>query len=283
MPKPHPGMLPVPGARLYYEVRGSGPALLLISTGNGDATPYGPMADALADRYTVITYDRSGFSRSTLEGPVDDARRLEQEVGDAVHLLGHVAGGPAHVFGACSGAIVALALLTRHADRVRTLIAHEPPLASVLPDADRWSRFHTEVYEVYRRSGADAAKDMFKEHLGMATARPPKGSELPPDQLAELQARLRRNHLFWMEHEMRTYPDSVLDMAALESAAGKLILAGGRDSREHFPYRPNAVLAERLGTAVVDFPGGHLGCVTHPFEFARLIDGLIASAARGPA
>ncbi|HUZ25814.1 MAG TPA: alpha/beta hydrolase [Streptosporangiaceae bacterium] len=276
MHKPTIGTLPVPGASLYYEVRGTGPALLVIPTGNGDATPLAPMADALADRYTVITYDRRGFSRSPLYGPVDDRQRLEADVHDARLLLDHFSQTPAHVLGTCSGAIVALALLERHPGQIQTLLAHEPPLTSVLPDAARWTEFHAGLYDTYRRSGVEAARDIFKVSMGLdGQTRPPKGAELPPEELAGLLDRLRRNQVFWFEYEMRTYPDFLPDIETLKSVSDRLVLLGGSASREHVPYRPNTVLASLLGTDVLDFPGGHLGYVTHPIEFADQLAGVL--------
>ncbi|GAT67126.1 alpha/beta hydrolase fold protein [Planomonospora sphaerica] len=263
------GTLAVPGATLYYEVRGSGPALLLIPTGNGDAGPYEPLAEALAGRHTVITYDRRGFSRSRADEPVDDARRVDTDAGDAHRLLTRLAGGPAHVMGGSSGAITALHLLARYPRSVRTLVAHEPPLASVLPDAGRWLRFYADLYDVYRRDGAQVAMRFFRERAGMAEpTRPPQDLQPPPERLEAMLARIRRNQVFWFEHEILPYPAFDLDVAALEGVSDRLVLAGGSASREHFPYRPNTVLAERLGLPVVDFPGGHVGYVTHPVEFA---------------
>ncbi|MGN6175885.1 MAG: alpha/beta fold hydrolase [Streptosporangiaceae bacterium] len=63
------GTLKVPGASLYHEIRGSGPVLLLICGGVYDAAGYAGLAQQLADRYTVVTYDRRGNSRSPLDGP----------------------------------------------------------------------------------------------------------------------------------------------------------------------------------------------------------------------
>jgi pimeloyl-ACP methyl ester carboxylesterase len=63
------GTLKVPGASLYYEVRGSGPVLLLVCGGLYDAAGYAGLARQLAGRYTVVTYDRRGNSRSPLDGP----------------------------------------------------------------------------------------------------------------------------------------------------------------------------------------------------------------------
>lgn len=275
MTTPTTGTLAMPGASLYYEVRGSGPPLLLIPTGNGDAAPYGPMADTLADRFTVISYDRRGFSRSPLRGPVDDAR-VEADVLDASGLIEHLAGEPAHAFGSSSGAIIALALLERRPDQVRTLVSHEPPLASVLPDAAYWLRFYDELYDYYLDNGAEEAMKYFRKRMGMTSpTKPPKGTELPPDELAEMLSRIRRNHVFWFEHEIRTYPAYLPDIAALKAVSERLVLAGGRASRGDFPYRPNMVLAEQIGVDIVDLPGGHVGYVTDPYEFADELAGVL--------
>lgn len=263
------GVLAVPGADIYHEVRGRGPTLLIVPTGNGDATPFGPLADELARWFRVVTYDRRGFSRSPLRGPVDRARRLAADVDDVGRLLDHFGAAPAHLFGGSSGAIVALSVLERRPELVRTVVAHEPPLASVLPDADGWLRRFAGLYEVYREHGAGQAGKMFREAMDMRTpTRPPAEVELPPERLAELLARLRRNQVFWFENELREYPAIRPDVRALRAVADRLVLACGADARDGFPYRPNLVLAELLGTGVTHFPGGHVGYVTHPFEFA---------------
>jgi hypothetical protein len=60
-------------------------------------------------------------------------------------------------------------------------------------------------------------------------------------------------------------------MAALAAHASRLVLAGGRESRDGWlpPYRPNTVLAERLGLPITTFPGGHVGYMTHAEPFAQ--------------
>jgi hypothetical protein len=67
----------------------------------------------------------------------------------------------------------------------------------------------------------------------------------------------------------------VPDIGALQGVAHLLVLAVGRDSRGRFPYRPNVVLAERLGLHVVEFPGGHIGYATHPAAFAEQLAGAV--------
>lgn len=277
-------MLRVPGATLYYEVRGTGPALLLIPGGNGDAGPFERVANELASRYTVVTYDRRGFSRSPLDGPSadepsDGGRRLEIDSDDAIHLLDRVTERPAFVFGSSSGAIVALDLVTRHPQRIKTLVAHEPPLLALLPDAAKHLSFVDDVYDTFRQSGVEPAMQKFNAGIGLgAPMRPPPGVALPP-QLAEMMSRMRQNFGFWLEHELRQYPRIVPDVAALKVVSRRLVLAGGSDSREQVPYRPNVVLAERLGLQVVDFPGGHIGYVTDPVSFAsRLLEVMVSGS-----
>src|SRR3954447_13536612 len=126
--------LRVPGATLYYEVRGAGPVLLLICGGNTDADIFARAAGQLAGDYTVVTYDPRGNSRSPLDGP-PYAQRIEEHSDDARRLLVEVATGPSAVFGSSSGAIVGLDLVSRHPELVARLVAHEPPMVEVLPDA----------------------------------------------------------------------------------------------------------------------------------------------------
>jgi pimeloyl-ACP methyl ester carboxylesterase len=63
-------LLDVPGARLYYETHGSGPLLLLIPGASGTVGGFAG-GEHLAAQYTVVAYDRRGFSRSRLAGPQD--------------------------------------------------------------------------------------------------------------------------------------------------------------------------------------------------------------------
>jgi pimeloyl-ACP methyl ester carboxylesterase len=268
-------LLDVPGARLYYEVRGSGPALLLIVGGNGDASSYQAAAELLADRYSVITYERRGFSRSPLDGPVPE-NRIETDAHDADRLLGHLTDGPADVFGSSSGAIVALDLATRHPARIRTVVAHEPPMVPLLPDAENWLAFIADVYQTYQASGVPAAMEKFRVGVGFpAGRRQDEGN--PSPEVAEMMARIQRNLTFWLENELRSYPRYMPDIAALKALSDRVVLAGGLDSQNQFPYRPNVVLAEQLGTTIANFAGGHVGYSTHPAEFAARLHDVLTS------
>src|SRR5918995_895343 len=99
-----------------------------------DSSGFAPLASALADHYTVVTYDPRGIANSSREGTTQDVTPAQQA--DDVHrLLSALGGQPADVFGSSGGAVVGLALVTAHADQVRTLVAHEPPVVELLPEA----------------------------------------------------------------------------------------------------------------------------------------------------
>jgi pimeloyl-ACP methyl ester carboxylesterase len=76
------GIAAVAGAELYYEVRGRGPAVLLIAGATGDAGHFEQAADVLASEHTVITYDRRGNSREP-PGWSDHARSAGRRCGRA--------------------------------------------------------------------------------------------------------------------------------------------------------------------------------------------------------
>ncbi|MGW7019719.1 alpha/beta fold hydrolase [Streptomyces decoyicus] len=266
MPPPTTGTLTVPGATLRYEKRGSGPVLLLIPGGAADAGVYEGMAPDLASRYTVISYDPRGLSRSSLEEPLSD-QRVEVWSDDAHRLLSALApDGEACVLGSSSGAVVALDLLARHPGKLRRVVAHEPPLVELLDDPAPHRALFAEVRETFRLRGAGPAMARFSEGLGGRPAEP--ATELPPG-IQEMAARMHANLPVFLEHILCPFTATTPDVPALRAAAHKLVLAVGRDSRTQEPlYGPATRLAALLGRPAVEFPGGHVGCTEHPREFA---------------
>src|SRR5689334_11919008 len=106
--------LQVPGAKVYYEVRGRGPVLLMMPGGPADAGAFHNVGQELASDYTVVTYDPRGLSHSTLEGPFDDTRMVQIFADDAYRLLQATTEEPAFVFASSGGAVIALELVARH-------------------------------------------------------------------------------------------------------------------------------------------------------------------------
>ena len=91
-----------------------------------------------------MTYDPRGVERSTKTDPSSESTP-EQHADDLHRIIDELGAGPVDLFASSGGAVNALALVAKHPDQVRTLVAHEPPLASILPDREaRWrpSRGH---------------------------------------------------------------------------------------------------------------------------------------------
>ena len=96
------------------------------------SAPFGPMADLLATDHTVVTYDPHGVGQSTVDDPSLDVTP-EVQADDLARLVDAVGGGPADVFATSGGAIAGLAFAVGHPEKVRTLIAHEPPVVEYFP------------------------------------------------------------------------------------------------------------------------------------------------------
>jgi pimeloyl-ACP methyl ester carboxylesterase len=267
------GSIDVPGASLFYRIQGTGPLLLFIQGADGTADG-GAVVDALSTAYTVITYDPRGLSRSVVEEIPRDLR-LETHGDDAHHLLSALTSEPVLVFGFSRGALVGLDLASRYGSQVRVLVAHEPPLAQLLPESERAeaAAFQQAVEAIYDREGRMAAMKHFVTQLKMDFTNRELGCELPlprPGRAANLD--------FFLTHDapaVRTYR---LDIDALKIAPTRIIPAAGEMSGEIFPRRCVIALGAELGVPVAEFPGGHAGPTTHPRSFAARLGEILDAA-----
>jgi pimeloyl-ACP methyl ester carboxylesterase len=128
------GSTQVNGTELYHEVRGTGPTVLLIHGAFLDAGCYDGLADILAQDFTVVTYDRRGYSRSPRPQGWSQTS-VEEQADDADALMATLGLAPATVFGSSSAGLIALDLAIRHADHLRGAILHESGIFSCLPPA----------------------------------------------------------------------------------------------------------------------------------------------------
>ncbi len=267
--------LDVPGARLYYQRQGAGPLLLMIGSPM-DSTGFAGLAGALADRYTVVTYDPRGIGNSTREDATSDVTP-EQQADDVHRLLSVLGGESAHVFGSSGGAVVGLALVTAHPGQVRTLVAHEPPVIDVLPDREQVRTQIQDVYDTYRADGADKAMAKFMVHTGLGEA-PGQEAGVPsadaprwepsPEQVATMRATME----MFLAHLIRPTTHYRPDVEALRAAPARIVVAVGAKSKGNLPHRCAVALADRLGTPVVEFPGDHTGFVALPEQCGRVLD-----------
>jgi pimeloyl-ACP methyl ester carboxylesterase len=263
MTEPVVHKLEVPGAVLRYDVRESepagGPVLLMIGSPMG-AAGFGTLAAHFTDR-TIVTYDPRGVERSE-RTDADVEVTPEVHAADVRAVIEAVGGGPVDVFASSGGAVNALALVAAHPGLVRTLVAHEPPAASVLPDATDALAACRAVYETYHRHGSGHGMAQF---IALASLRGPVpaafASQPAPDPAT-----------FGMPTEDDGARDDPMlgsnivtvthyrpDVDALRAAPTRIVLAVGADSDGELAHRGAEAVAELLGTSPVTFPGGHGG------------------------
>jgi pimeloyl-ACP methyl ester carboxylesterase len=256
--------LDVPGAHLYYEVRGTGPLLFVIGSPM-DAAAFAPFADALAGDHTVVTLDPRGVSGSRLDDPEQDSTP-ELRADDVAAIMDALGVETADVFGSSGGAVTGLALVERHPRRVRTLVAHEPPVLELLPDAAERRAGTEDIIATYQREGVGAAWVKFMITAGFdleAEGAPGAPQEPTPQDLA--------NSAHFFLHELRGTTRYVPDAAALTAGPARVVVGIGVESGNLITYRTSVVLAELLGTPPVEFPGDHGGFLARPVECADVL------------
>ena len=273
--------LDVPGACLYYEIRGSGPVLLLMGAPLPSAFS-ARMADVLAAEYTVVTYDPRGISRSARDDPDQDV--TPELLADDVHrLLAALGSEPAYLYGNSGGATTGLALVTRHPQQVHALVAHEPPLPELLPERAQLRAMIDDVYVAYRDDGPEAAwrKFLIGTGIGGGSVTGPQrdaGDAGPRIAGAGNQA---DDHCFFA-HMLRPFTRYQPDIRALRAASAKIVVGAGIRSAGELPHRAAAALAARLDMPLADFPGGHASFGDQPGPFGQALRQVLAgtSAAR---
>jgi pimeloyl-ACP methyl ester carboxylesterase len=263
MTEPKTQTLDLPGATLTYDVReaaseGTEPVLLMIGSPM-DAGGFATLVGHFADR-TVVTYDPRGVGRSPRADGVTGATP-DEHAEDLHRLISELDAGPVDVFASSGGAVNALALVTRHREAVRTLVAHEPPLATVLADREEVLAVTEEIHETYQRDGLGPAMAKFIAFTSVRGPIPPDFPDHAPnpaDVGLPTEDDGSRDHPLLGPHMVYvTRYEPVFD--CLRGACTRIVVAGGAESEGTFPYRAALALAERLGTEAVIFPSHHVG------------------------
>jgi pimeloyl-ACP methyl ester carboxylesterase len=262
MTQPTTHTLDVPGATLTYDVRTADspdPVLFLIGSPMG-AGGFGTLASHFPDR-TVVTYDPRGVERSVKADPLSPSTP-DEHADDLHRIIGELGGGPVDLFASSGGAVNALALVARYPADVRTLVAHEPPLAAILPDREGAMAVTQAIGDTYQRSGFGPAMAQFiavVSHQGPMTldfaAQPapdPAMFGLPTEDDGN-----RTDPLLGQNITTCTHYEP--DFEALRAAPTRIVLAAGVESEGQMAHRGAVAAAERLGTEPVRFPSDHGG------------------------
>ncbi|KAI7159862.1 alpha/beta-hydrolase [Hortaea werneckii] len=267
--------LQLPGVNLHYETVGSGPLLLCITGADGRGSSWKALAQELSASYTVVYYDRRGFSDSVITGAQDYSDRLDIDADDAAGLIAHLSPDiGATVVGNSSGAIVGYNLLLKHPASVLKLVCHEPPAFGALPEEYQTigERTVNNIYDLYTKSGPVAAMEAFVGGLAVTKEGALMQSLMHPGHSHEMRA----NAQFWFQFELRQYPTSKVDVNGLVALKEKFVPAAGTESGEEVTVAPIARIAEAMGKDVLRLPGGHLGFMSDPklwaSELLQVID-----------
>jgi pimeloyl-ACP methyl ester carboxylesterase len=250
------------GADLYCESRGSGPLLLLITGGMGDAGFYSSAADMLANDFTVLNYDRRCNSRSTGDRMAD--MTVAQQARDAVAIIKAMGHNRAIIFGSSGGGIIGLELAAVNPKMIDFLIIHEPPVIELLPaaDAEKWRTFHYNIYMKNLSEGWEAATADFTASLIGAPDIP-----YPPD----LNERISQNMDFFFKHEYKAFTQYIPNVKRIRENKVNMVAAIGLDSDDAYYVQSTRVLASRLRCKCIEFPGQHDVSFYMPQEFADSI------------
>ena len=268
-------------------LRHHAPVLLLIGSPMG-AGGFGTLAGHFPDR-TVVTYDPRGVERSTKADPSSQSTP-EQHADDLHRIIAELGTDPVDIFASSGGAVNALALVAAHPEEVRTLVAHEPPLASILPDregalaacrgrprhvpAQRVRRRHGAVHRRRRATRADHGPDFASQ-----PAPDPAMFGLPAeDDGTRTDALLGQNIITCTHYEP--------DFDALRAASTRIVLAAGVESEGQLA-QPRRRTPSPSGWAPSrsifpsdhgGFLGGEYGQTGDPDAFAAKLREVLAGA-----
>ncbi|WP_433206376.1 alpha/beta fold hydrolase [Dactylosporangium sp. CS-047395] len=282
--------LEAPGATITYDVRGPLPPadgrLPLVMIGQPmSADGFTSLAANFPDR-TVITYDPRGLGRSTrTDGRTDNT--AEQQAQDLHLLVTTLTTGQVDVFASSGGAVTALEWVRAFPADIATLVAHEPPLNRILPDAEAVDRARAAFNDAYESGGMGAGMAAFlvmtswqgeftDEYFAQPTP-DPAAFGMPSDDDGTRNDPLL-SKVSW------PISDYTPDVAALKAAPTRIVIAVGEESAGTYTARTAEAMAALLDQQPTVFPshhggfiGGEFGYAGKPEEFATKLREVLAT------
>jgi pimeloyl-ACP methyl ester carboxylesterase len=279
-------------ATVDYYRRGDGPPLLFVPGGSGHGGVLERLAAELADTYDVVVMS-SRVASERAPGAVLGEQHPKVHAEDAAAVVDALFTEAPIVVGFSSGAITTLELLAHHPEKARLAVVHEPPLVSLLPEAERL-RAEIESVRASARAGDFAAAGAtmtammidtdirceapaLRRFGSWADGYADTAPEPPTPELLELLGRLGELQPVFLEHVLARFTAYEPDLPALAAQAERLVLAAGVDSGKDLPFQTTAALASRLGLPLTELPGGHLGSVERPTQFAAALKSLLSA------
>ena len=264
-----------PDCKLYCRAEGKGPLLLLVHGVACDSDYFRETARLLAKKYTVVTYDRRGYTRSQMiDGDKKESLSVKQpdfsmgiQEEDAAAVIRHMNMGAAYVVGSSAGAVLSAALALQFPELVKTLVLHEPVFAEDPQTADELQGLTDKIIACRtQKRGITRALMTFVEAMDGADSRAVSKT------LAE-QARSLKNLQLFVDYEV----EHLLQLSLKEAAdiqCSVYVAAGECDSNGLF-CRGAKSAAEQLGWPLIHVPGYHNMASDLPLDFAVMVIGVL--------
>ncbi|MEW6269133.1 MAG: alpha/beta hydrolase [Thermodesulfobacteriota bacterium] len=263
----------VNGVRLFYELTGTGDVPLVLVHGSWDShAAWDLVVPRLAESFRVVVYDRRGHSASER---VAGQGSVREDVADVATLIEQLGLAPAWVVGNSFGAAITLRLAAERPELLRGMVAHEPPLFGLLagdpalaPLLEDVQRGIAAVVPLIEAGDHAAAAELFVDRVALG-----------PGAWAALAPEVRQTLI----ENAPTFLDEVRDPEALRFELDRLraftrpaLLTMGDQSPPTFApvVRKLAPVIPRVEVRVLAGVG-HVPHMTHPEEYAGVVEGFV--------
>ena len=237
------------GAVLRVWYQGNGPLLILIPGGGGTGEGFNKSIPFLSKFYRVVAYDRRGNGQSTVEkprilNPMESAR-------DIVAIIKAMGSAKASLFGTSSGGIFALQVAQSYPEYVETIVVHEIPIVSILPE-EHIKRVDSgyEVFQTYLEKGAEAALRVFRASVSG------KPIEPTPDVAVDPNAPPHRLEYFF-RYEFIMFMTYTPNLSLVKAFGVPVATVEGVGSKGVFHAISAQVQSEIMGCRHVVWSGAH--------------------------
>lgn len=257
------GIAEVNGTKLYYEIQGEGPSLVLIPGGGFDRRMWDDQMQALSGTYQVIRYDVRGNGKSAMPTkPFSDVEDLYQ-------LLNKLNVKKTHLVGLCLGSRIAIEFSLAHPEMVETLTASSPSLIGFPYSPEVVQGLMMATFSIQNDDGTPAGEVWLKDPFnGPAMENPAVARKLRPIAV--------ENSRSWLVNPFFRLPLFPLAIQRLkEIRVPTLVVVGERDLPDIHK------IAQMLETSVagskkVSIAGaGHMVNVEKPEEFNKAVLGFL--------
>ena len=254
---------------IFWELtENEGEPLILVHGSWADHHNWDLVVGELSKTFHVLTYDRRGHSQS--ERPPGQGY-VKEDIADLIGLMEHLNLSPAHIAGNSFGAIIVLKTASQRPDLFKSMIAHEPPLFSLLkdkPDAQNLLQIVSGrieiVVDLIRKGQMEKAAEEFVEKIAMG---PGTWEKLPE----VVQKTFIYNAPTWFD-EMQDPQSLQIDLTNFSDFKRPSLLTEGSESPPFF-----SLVIDKLMNAIphakrITIEGaGHVPHMSHPEKYIEMV------------